>query len=277
MTSSLATGDRTGIPPDPRQIALHGVIHRYRGSSRRGARRSTAPTSRSAAGSSSCLLGPSGCGKTTLLRLVAGFLEPTEGTVTVGGDEVDGPSHRRGVVFQHASLYPWLSVRGNVEFGPRMQRVGRAERRETAAALPRPGRARPSSPTRRPTSSRGGMQQRAQIARVLAAEPQILLMDEPFAALDALTRERLQGELRAIASSTRRTVLFVTHSVEEAVLLADRVVVMSARPGRDRRRRAHRSRGAGRRAELVCVHRRGRAAPIADRPGRPRFGRPRLT
>ncbi len=177
------------------------------------------------------VVGPSGCGKSTLLRLLAGFRRPTEGRVLVDGAPVEGPSYRRGVVFQQPELFPWLDVRGNVEFGPRMRRLARAERRWRADEYLDLVGLRGFADLR-PYELSGGMQQRCQIARVLANEPEIVLMDEPFGALDALTRERLQAELGAIWSRTRRTIVFVTHSVEEAALLATRVVVLSARPGR---------------------------------------------
>jgi len=177
------------------------------------------------------VVGASGCGKTTLLRIVAGFVSATSGTVEVDGTEVTGPAPERGVVFQRPSLYPWLSVAGNVEFGLKMRRVPRKARRETARRyLDLVGLGDFADAA--PYELSGGMQQRCQIARVLATEPSTVLMDEPFGALDALTREKLQAELRKIWAAEQRTVLFVTHSVEEAVLLSTRVLVMSPRPGR---------------------------------------------
>ncbi|NKY33448.1 ABC transporter ATP-binding protein [Nocardia speluncae] len=178
-----------------------------------------------------CVVGPSGCGKTTLLKLVAGFLEPTQGTVCIGDRRVTGPDPDRGVVFQQPALYPWLSVRQNIEFGPKVRGIARAER--TAAAerlLAMVGL--DGLGGRRPYELSGGQQQRAQIARVLINDPQIILMDEPFGALDALTREKLQGELLALWRDRRKTVLFVTHSIDEALLLGTRVLVMGTRPGR---------------------------------------------
>ncbi|WP_210649950.1 ABC transporter ATP-binding protein [Nocardioides sp. SYSU D00065] len=177
------------------------------------------------------LAGPSGCGKTTLLRILAGFTVPSEGTVTVSGEPVRGPGHERGVVFQQPTLFPWMSVRRNVEVGPRFQGVPAAERRARVDRyLDMVGLA--AFGEHRPYELSGGMQQRCQIARVLAGDPDIVLMDEPFGALDALTRERLQGELLQIWRETGKTVLFITHSVDEAVYLGSRVLVMSPRPGR---------------------------------------------
>ncbi|TWS23595.1 ABC transporter ATP-binding protein [Tsukamurella sputi] len=177
------------------------------------------------------IVGPSGCGKTTLLRLIAGFEDPTEGVVEVGGARVSAPSADRGVVFQAPTLYPWLTVRGNVEFGPKVSGVGKAERREQAQKLlDLVGLG--DFGDKRPYELSGGMQQRAQIARVLVNDPAIVLMDEPYGALDALTRERLQVDLLKIWREAGKTIVFITHSVEEAVFLSTRVLVMSARPGR---------------------------------------------
>ncbi|SDB87675.1 NitT/TauT family transport system ATP-binding protein/taurine transport system ATP-binding protein [Sanguibacter gelidistatuariae] len=181
-------------------------------------------------GSFLAVVGPSGCGKSTLLRLVAGFAQPTAGSVEVGGRVVDGPSPDRGVVFQQPNLYPWLSVAENVAFGLKMRHVPRAERRAIVAEhLELVGLADVAS--RRPYELSGGMQQRVQLARVLANRPSVVLMDEPFAALDAITRERLQDELLRIWRTHRTTVVFITHSVDEAVYLGTRVLVMSPRPG----------------------------------------------
>ena len=179
-----------------------------------------------AAGEFIAIVGASGCGKSTLLRIVAGFEEATVGSVVVGGKNVTAPGSDRGVVFQDYGLFPWLSVRENVMYGPRQKRLkwseagARADRFIEAVGLTRFARKYPGELS-------GGMQQRVAIARVLANDPSVLLMDEPFGALDALTRSDLQTELKRIHLATRTTVLFVTHSIEEAVYLADRVVVMT--------------------------------------------------
>jgi ABC-type nitrate/sulfonate/bicarbonate transport system ATPase subunit len=178
-----------------------------------------------------CLAGPSGCGKTTLLRLIAGFMTPSEGAVVVDGRPVQRPGADRGVVFQQPNLFPWLSVRANVELGPKLRGVKAEQRRADADRyLEMVGLA--DFADRRPYELSGGMQQRCQIARVLTNDPDIVLMDEPFGALDALTRERLQNELLQIWRTTGKTILFITHSVDEAVFLGSRVMVMSPRPGR---------------------------------------------
>ncbi len=178
-----------------------------------------------------CLAGPSGCGKTTLLRLIAGFMRPSEGVIRVDGKPVTRPAAERGVVFQQPTLFPWLSVRKNVELGPKLRGVPAEERRKHAEHfLSMVGLT--DFAQQRPYELSGGMQQRCQIARVLSNDPDIVLMDEPFGALDALTRERLQNELLQIWRATGKTILFITHSVDEAVFLGSRVMVMSPRPGR---------------------------------------------
>jgi taurine transport system ATP-binding protein len=178
-----------------------------------------------------CVVGPSGCGKTTLLRIIAGFVAPTAGEARLDGAAITGPDHQRGVVFQHPALYPWLTVQDNVEFGPKMRGVPPAGRREIAERYLRMVRLFEFR-GKAPYELSGGMQQRVAIARVLANDPRILLMDEPFGALDALTREHLQEELLKIWRATGKTVFFITHSVEEAVYLATTIVVISPRPGR---------------------------------------------
>src|SRR5215813_687147 len=178
-----------------------------------------------------CLIGASGCGKSTLLRIVAGFEEPTSGEVTVHGRPATGPGSDRGMVFQDYALFPWMTVRQNIAFGPRQRGLLRTEIAAIADEFVKlVGLERFAD--RYPSQLSGGMKQRVAIARVLANNADILLMDEPFGALDALTREQLQRELLQIWTRTGVTVIFVTHSVEEAVLLSDRVVVMSAGPGR---------------------------------------------
>jgi NitT/TauT family transport system ATP-binding protein len=178
-----------------------------------------------------CLLGPSGCGKSTLLNIVAGFLAPTTGTVRVDGKPVTGPAPDRGVVFQEYALFPWLTVTGNVEFGPSMQGRPVAERRELVARYLDLVGLRGHA-DKFPVQLSGGMKQRVAIARALASNPAVILMDEPFGALDAQTREVLQDELSRVQRVEHKTILFVTHSIREAVYLADRVVVMTSMPGR---------------------------------------------
>jgi len=178
------------------------------------------------------IVGPSGCGKTTLLNIVAGLLPYEEGTVSIDGKRANGPGVDRAVVFQHSSLLPWRTIAGNVRYGMEMQRrFDEATMRQRADHFVKmvglSGFERHF-----PNELSGGMQQRVNLARALAADPKVLLMDEPFAALDAQTREFMQAELLKIWSQDRKTVLFITHQINEAVYLADRVAVMSARPGR---------------------------------------------
>lgn len=178
-----------------------------------------------------CVVGASGCGKSTLLNIIAGFLHPTTGTVRMDGAEVTGPASERGVVFQQPTLFPWLTVRGNVEFGLKIKGLPSAERERIAAdALETVGLA--DFHDSKPYELSGGMQQRAQIARVLANDPSVILMDEPFGALDAITREKLQNDLLELSRDKKKTVFFITHSVDEAIVLGDRVIVMSPRPGK---------------------------------------------
>ena len=177
------------------------------------------------------LIGPSGCGKSTLLNIVAGFVKPTSGTVKVDGISVAGPSANRGVVFQQYSLFPWLKVRENVEFGLRMQGMASGTRETTARTLL--GLAGLLAfENHYPDQLSGGMKQRVGIVRALATSPQVLLMDEPFGALDAQTRLVMQEILTNMWQQFRLSVLFITHDIEESIFLSDRVFVMTARPGR---------------------------------------------
>ncbi|MFT4287758.1 ABC transporter ATP-binding protein [Nocardioides sp.] len=212
-------------------LVLDGVGHTYRSAGQAPVEALAATDLTIRAGEFVALVGPSGCGKSTLLEIVAGLRPPAHGRVLLGDAQVVGPGRRRGVVFQQSSsLLPWRTVAGNVALGLELARVPRARRAERVAAeLARVGLADVAD--RAVYELSGGMQQRAQIARALAADPDVLLLDEPFGALDTFTRERLQEELRGIWRETGTTVLLVTHSVEEAVLLATRVIVFSPRPG----------------------------------------------
>jgi NitT/TauT family transport system ATP-binding protein len=209
-------------------LALDGVTVAYRDAE--GAALADV-TLRIAAGEFVCFLGPSGSGKSTILNVVAGLVRPTRGVVAAGGVPVRGPGPERAVVFQDAALFPWLTLRQNVEFPLNVQRVApgeRAEQSERLLRLVHLWKFRDAYPH----ELSGGMRQRGGIARALATDPAVLLMDEPFAALDAQTREILHGEIERIWAATRKTVLFVTHNVSEAVRLADRVVLLATRPGR---------------------------------------------
>src|SRR5437762_3286957 len=178
-----------------------------------------------------CVVGQSGCGKTTMLNVVAGFLKPTKGGILIGGKAVTGKGLDRGIVFQDfAQLFPWRTAQRNVEFGLEMKGVPRAERVETARGFLRLVGLEAFAAAY-PHELSGGMQQRAAIARALAYNPSVLLMDEPFAALDALTREEMQRFLVDVWRETHKTVVYVTHNVAEAVYLADRIVVLTPHPG----------------------------------------------
>lgn len=176
------------------------------------------------------VVGPSGCGKSTLLNLVAGFVEPTEGRILLDGRAVDGPGPERGVVFQRGALFPWMRLQGNVEFGLRCRGVPKDERRKIAREYIQLVGLK-GAERKYPFELSGGMQQRAEIARALANEPEVLLMDEPFAALDAQMRDILQEELLNIWHRTGKTILFITHNVDEAVFLGTKIVVMTTAPG----------------------------------------------
>ena len=178
------------------------------------------------------IVGPSGCGKTTLLNIVAGLLPYEKGDVTIDGKRVHGPGIDRAVVFQHSSLLPWRTIAGNIRYGMELQkRFDKNTMRERTEYFMKMVGLN-GFEKHYPSELSGGMQQRVNLARALAADPEVLLMDEPFAALDAQTREFMQAELLKIWAQARKTVLFITHQINEAVYLADRVVVMSARPGR---------------------------------------------
>ncbi len=233
-----ARADPAGAPGATDAAGAEVVINSVGKTFRRGARRTAALAGlslRVRAGEMVCLLGPSGCGKSTLLRIIAGALPADEGTVTVGGRPVSGPSADRGMLFQTPMLFGWLTTRDNILFGPRAQRAaGRHERDdpeledEAAALLDRVGLGGFGEAF--PHELSGGMQHRAAFARALASRPAVLLMDEPFGALDAITRERMHELLLDIWEQHRTTIIFVTHDIEEAILLGDRVAVMGGRP-----------------------------------------------
>jgi ABC-type nitrate/sulfonate/bicarbonate transport system ATPase subunit len=176
------------------------------------------------------LVGPSGCGKTTLLKAIAGFIHPSEGTIQCDGKLVTGPGRDRGVVFQELAILPWRSVRRNIGHGLEIAGVGKKERDEKVRRLIELIGLR-GFEDRYPHELSGGMRQRVAVARTWAANPDVILMDEPFAAVDAMTRLTLQEELARLCAATRKTVFFITHSVDEAVFLGDRVLVMTRRPG----------------------------------------------
>lgn len=183
-----------------------------------------------ASGEFVCVMGPSGCGKSTLLNILAGFLTPTTGTVRIDGKEITGIDAGRGVVFQHPPLYEWYSVKKNVGFGLKMQKKSKIESKKIVDYyLDEIGLTEFAD--KKVYELSGGMQQRASIASALVINPQILLMDEPFGALDALTREQMQALIRGIWSNTKKTIFFITHDIDEALLLGTRVIVMSKHPG----------------------------------------------
>ena len=214
------------------KLLIDGVERVFSGSGGRGSVRALEPTTLEVeANGFVTILGPSGCGKSTLLRIVAGLDRPTAGEVRLDGRRVAGPGADRGMVFQSYTLFPWLTVAENVAFGLRERGIGKAERRDAVAGyLEQVGLK--GFADHWPKQLSGGMQQRTAIARALANEPEILLLDEPFGALDNQTRSLMQELLLGIWERERKTVLFVTHDIEEAIFLASKVVVMSARPGR---------------------------------------------
>jgi NitT/TauT family transport system ATP-binding protein len=176
-----------------------------------------------------CLVGPSGCGKSTLLNVMGGFLSPTSGSVAIDGEAVHGPDPRRILVFQERGVFPWLTVEGNIGFG--LSKLSDAERKQRIAHYVQLVRLQGFEHTY-PSDLSGGMKQRLQVARALAVNPDILYLDEPFGALDSVTRFIMRGELLRIWQTERRTIIFVTHDIDEAVQLADRVVVLSSRPAK---------------------------------------------
>ena len=237
----VAAGPHPGAGDRPQRRSADGahvVLESVGKTFRRAGRRTVAISGVSLqvdAGELVCLLGPSGCGKSTLLRIVAGALECDEGSVTVGGRSVTGPAADRGMLFQSPMLFPWLTTRKNVLFGPRAQRAAGVEQRddpeldaEADAILATVGLEQFSDAF--PHELSGGMQHRAAFARAMVTRPTLLLMDEPFGALDAITRVRMHEFLLTMWEQYRITILFVTHDIEEAVLIGDRVAVMGGRP-----------------------------------------------
>ncbi len=215
-----------------RELRIRGVTRTFPGQGRAGPTLALQPTDVTVApGEFVAILGPSGCGKSTLLRIVAGLDRPTDGSVTLNARPVTGPGPDRGMVFQSYTLFPWLTVEQNIRFGLRERGLPEAQQQEIAARfIARTGLR--GFENHWPRQLSGGMQQRTALARALANDPEILLLDEPFGALDHQTRELMQELLLEIWEADRKTVLFVTHDIDEAVFLANRVLVMSARPGR---------------------------------------------
>lgn len=178
-----------------------------------------------------CVLGPSGCGKSTLLNIIAGFHKPTSGSATMDGEEIQGPSWNRGVVFQTPPLYPWLNIYENIAYGPKKRKLPK-DQIETEVNKYMEIVGLKDFKKHKPYELSGGMRQRASLARVLVNQPEMILMDEPLGALDALTRTNMQALIRDIWNKNGNTIFFITHDVDEALALATRVIVMSARPGR---------------------------------------------
>ena len=217
--------------PGPAQIVVQNVSHVYRPPRGREVLALDEVSLEVANREFVALLGPSGCGKSTLLYLIGGFLPVEKGLISVDGQQVIGPGPDRGIVFQHFALFPWKTVRGNILYGLERQNMPKDEREKRAQDFIDLVGLRGFEDSY-PSQLSGGMRQRTAIARTLAFDPKILLMDEPFGALDAQTRGLMQSELLRIWQRTPKTVIFVTHDVQEAVYLADRVAVMTARPGR---------------------------------------------
>ena len=218
------------MPKSPASIAVQGVHKRFTTAGGQDVVALRGIDLQIEPGEFVCLLGPSGCGKSTLLNAISGFSPPTEGRILVGGQPVTGPGPDRGMVFQEYALFPWMTVAQNIAFGLQVKGLARdAIRAEVDRwlSLLRLSEFR----DRFPKDLSGGMRQRVAIARVLAIDPPVLLMDEPFGALDALSRRALQDEVTRIWADLGKTIVFVTHSIEEAIYLADRIVVMTYRPG----------------------------------------------
>ena len=211
------------------RLELHGVSRWFHGSAHIAALEGIDLTIES--GEFVCIVGPSGCGKSTLLALIAGLDAPTSGTIEADGVPLNGTGPDRVLMFQDGALFPWLNVIENVAFGLRVQGVAAGEREERARELLRMVHLEAFANARIHELS-GGMRQRVSLARAIAVDPAVLLLDEPFGALDAITRGILHTELQEIQAATRKTIVFVTHNVREAVVLGDRVLVMSPRPGR---------------------------------------------
>ena len=228
MPASPPAGARDAARP---QIEVQGLRHRYRTSDGTNVEALEEVTFSVPAGEVLTVVGPSGCGKSTLVHLIAGLIRPLAGTMLVDGEAVRRPGPDRGVVFQELAILPWRTVRGNIGHGLEIARRPRSERERIVdeyVELVGLG----GFEGRYPHELSGGMKQRVAVARTLAADPKVILMDEPFAAVDAQTRITLQEELLRISTVTSKTILFVTHSVDEAVFLGDRVLVLTRRPGR---------------------------------------------
>jgi ABC-type nitrate/sulfonate/bicarbonate transport system ATPase subunit len=227
----LAAKSADAVNADPVHVDMRGVTQRYRTGRRGDLLALDRVDLQARRGEFVSIVGPSGCGKSTLLYIVAGLLEASEGEVLVDGKKIDGPDPDRGLVLQNSSIFPWRTVEENVAFGPQMAGVAAGKRRAlTKHYLEMVGLEKFA--TFYPRELSGGMKQRIAIAQMLACGPSVFLMDEPFGALDSLSREVLQDQLLQLWERDRKTVLFVTHSIDEAVLLSDRVVVMSPLPGR---------------------------------------------
>lgn len=229
-TNELVSVENIHVQEEQEQIAIYGVDLNYEGKSGpvQALQNITFNIFR---GEFVCVLGPSGCGKSTLLKIIAGFIPPTAGSIRLDGEEIKGTDWHRGVVFQNPPLYDWFSVRENVAFGPKMRGLPKKEYTKLADEyLDKVGLSEFAD--KKIYELSGGMKQRVSIARALVNNPEILLMDEPFGALDALTRETVQDLTRKIWWESGKTIFFITHDVEEALLLGSRVIVLSKHPGR---------------------------------------------